>query len=70
MKRSVNFRGNKATVTRKALGARSLLATMKFVGMTEEEQRSFLHRATCTCGPNDGCHVCSSRLRPNKDSTP
>ena len=42
MKRSVNFRGNKATVTRKALGARSLLATMKFVGMTEEEQRSFL----------------------------
>lgn len=62
MKRSVNFGGNRATARRKALRPHNLLATMEFLGMTKEEQRSFLRRAQagCGCGPNDGCEKCTT----------
>ena len=72
MKRSVNFGGNKTTARRKALRPRNLLATMEFLGMSEDEQRNFLQRtaAGCGCGPNDGCSKCASTLGPNKNSAP
>lgn len=61
MKRSVNFGGNKATARRKSLRPRNLLAAMDFVGMSDEEKKSFLRRAQagCGCGPNDACEKCS-----------
>lgn len=56
MKRSTNFRGRPG----KRLTPRGLMETMRFVGMSEDEQRKTLLRiAGCTCGPNDKCSVCA-----------
>jgi len=46
VKRSVNFNGNRRTQARKAARPENLVATMNFLGMTKDEQRAFLQRAS------------------------
>ena len=69
MKRSINFAGNVRTARRKAMRPSSLLAMMKHLGMTEEEQRAFLRRAQagCGCGPSDGCSKCATMEMGNDE---